>query len=327
MANPLPSWAELHCPATGARLDAEDGALVADGDGRRYPVLEGLPVLIDSAHSAFDPADYGGRPELDRSPAARVRRGLIRLAAWQPPITKNVGSRENFDRMHGLLSPAPGEQPARVVVIGGRQLGIGSEALLERSDVESVETDVMVGPRTQVICDAMRLPFADATFDGAVAQGMLDCVPDPSKAIAELHRVLKPQGVLYSEVGFMQQQHDAAHDFWRFTAQGHRRLMRFFDEIDVGAQCGPGTALAWSVRAFARSVAGPRRVLQVILGRIAAAFCVWMPLLDPYFVKHPPAIDAASGTYFLGRRREEPVSDRELLARYDGAQWDPYPGR
>jgi len=325
MADPLPPWAELRCPVTGAPLEAEDRALVTDG--RRYPVLEGVPVLIDSAHSAFDPGDYGAGPEPGRSLAQRVRRRLIRVAAWQPPITKNVGSRENFEHMHALLSPSPGAPPARVLVVGGRQLGIGSEALLERPDVESVETDVRLGPRTQVICDAMRLPFADSTFDGAVAQAMLDCVPDPHQAVAELHRVLKPDGVIYSEVAFMQQQHDAAHDFWRFTAQGHRRLMRFFDEIDVGVQVGPGTALAWSVRAFARSIAGPRRILQVVLGRIAAALSVWMPLLDPYFVKHPPAIDAASGTYFLGRRREDAVPDRELLARYEGAQRDPYPSR
>ena len=326
MAAPLPEWAELRCPATGAPLRREGDALVTEDGSRRYALVEGVPLLVDPSLSTFDPADYeppsAGRPSL----LARLRRRALRVAAWQPPISRNVGSEDNFARMRGLLREAVADRPARVLVIGGGQLGAGSEQLLLSAGVESVETDVVLGGRTQVVCDAQSLPFPDGAFDGAVAQAMLMCVPDPSRAVAELHRVLKPGGLVYSETGFLQQQTDAAHDFWRFTAQGHRRLMRWFEELDLGVQVGPGTALAWSVRSFARSLAGPSKAVQVLFARVAAVLCVWMPLLDPYLVRHKPAIDSASGTYFLGRRAEQPVSDREILSRYAGAQKDPYPG-
>lgn len=44
--------------------------------------------------------------------------------------------------------------------------------------------------------DAIALPFASDSFDAVVAMHMLYHVADPSKAIAEMHRVLKPGGFL-----------------------------------------------------------------------------------------------------------------------------------
>ncbi len=40
------------------------------------------------------------------------------------------------------------------------------------------------------------LPFADAAFDRAVAVNTFYFVQDPARALAELHRVLRPEGVL-----------------------------------------------------------------------------------------------------------------------------------
>jgi SAM-dependent methyltransferase len=45
--------------------------------------------------------------------------------------------------------------------------------------------------------DAMSLPFDDKSFDAVLAMYMLYYVPDRSKALAEMRRVLKPDGKLY----------------------------------------------------------------------------------------------------------------------------------
>jgi SAM-dependent methyltransferase len=44
--------------------------------------------------------------------------------------------------------------------------------------------------------DAAALPFADDSFDAAIAMHMLYHVPDPTAAIVEMHRVVKPGGFL-----------------------------------------------------------------------------------------------------------------------------------
>lgn len=46
--------------------------------------------------------------------------------------------------------------------------------------------------------DAQAIPYADATFDAVLANHMLYHVPDRARAIAEMRRVLKPDGVLFA---------------------------------------------------------------------------------------------------------------------------------
>jgi len=53
------------------------------------------------------------------------------------------------------------------------------------------------------IADATRLPFADATFGGALARHVLHLIPDWRAAAAELVRVVGPGGVLLIGQGFV----------------------------------------------------------------------------------------------------------------------------
>jgi len=125
-------------------------------------------------------------------------------------------------------------------------------------------------------------------------------------------------GLVYAETPFMQQVHNGGCDFTRFTHIGHRRLFREFEEVASGAVGGPGMALAWSYQHFLYSVvtARPLRRLMTVVGR-ASAF--WLKYLDPALIRRPAALDAASGYYFLGRRSERTLSDREVIRTYRGA--------
>ena len=45
----------------------------------------------------------------------------------------------------------------------------------------------------------------------------------------------------------------------------------------------------------------------------------WLKYLDDYLIEKPGALDAASGYYFLGRKADHALPDRDLIKLYRGA--------
>ena len=131
--------------------------------------------------------------------------------------------------------------------------------------------------------------------------------------------VLKEGGVVYVETPFMQQVHAGRYDFTRFTHLGHRRLFRRFEEIESGVVGGPAMALSWSIQYFLYSAVSSRQARRVVT--VATRLLLfWLKYLDFYLNKKPGALDAASGYYFLGRRSNHTLSDRDLVKLYRGLE-------
>lgn len=153
-----------------------------------------------------------------------------------------------------------------MLVVGGGVVGGGMDCLLDDPKINLIESDAAIAPRTQLVCDAHDLPFASQSMDGVVVQAVLEHVVDPHRCVAEIHRVLKPNGLVYSDTPFMQQVHGRQFDFTRFTRLGHRRLFRHFEEVSSGITCGPAVALAWSLRYFLMSFSDSKRYRAIASG-------------------------------------------------------------
>jgi SAM-dependent methyltransferase len=83
--------------------------------------------------------------------------------------------------------------------------------------------------------DIHSLGFPDGHFNAIVCWSVLEHVPEPERAIAEMRRVLKPGGGIWVQLPFLFPYHADPHDFWRVTPSGLRQWMRGFDEIACGA--------------------------------------------------------------------------------------------
>jgi SAM-dependent methyltransferase len=281
----------------------------------QFPIVDGKPVLINDQNSIFKQADFVSQ----RNTAFNPSRGgfLTRVDRWLPSLSRNIRSKENYRTFAKLLlknSPNP-----VVLVVGGGILGRGMESLTSEPGIHLVETDVSFGPRTQLICDAHDLPFPDNSFDGVVIQAVLQYVVEPSKCVSEIERVLKPHGLVYAESAFMQQVVHGRYDFTRFTHLGLRRLFRGFEEVSSGAATGPGMALAWSCQFFLLSLATARWTRRAAYA-FARLTLFWLKYFDSALINKPGTYDAASGFFFMGRKSNESISDRELIACYRGAQ-------
>jgi len=305
----------LVCPACRGELKMNGDQLYCINTecGRTFPLVDGVPVLINEQTSVFVISDFVGKKNTFFDPS---KESILKKIARSimPSDSLNLMAKKNYLAFEQALRSV--SKKPRVLVIGGAVTGSGFSALSKQSDIELIETDVAWGPQIEFICDIHDLPFRDGSFDGVVAQAVFEHVVDPYRGAAEIHRVLKKNGIVYAETPFMQQVHGGRYDFTRFTFLGHRRLFRAFEEISSGAVCGPGMALLWSWQYFWWSFTtkqSARRVIQFIT-RWTAFFWKYF---DTILISKPATLDAASGYFFMGRKSDIVLSDRDLLKMYD----------
>ncbi len=305
----------LRCPVCKNELQKTGETLQCQNTScaLKFPVLDGIPILINEQNSLFTIEDFtSSKAAVFAHRQSSVKKALKRII---PSISSNYPAANNYR----IFMESVFKRTARpkVLVVGGSILGEGMDILLQNNSLQLLETDVSFGERTALICDAHDLPFADAAFDGVIAQAVLEHVIDPVRCVSEMQRILKDGGIVYAETPFMQQVHMGRYDFTRFTELGHRRLFRHFSEIRRGAAGGPGTALAWSYRYFLLSFS-QTPVLRNILKVFSIFTSFFLKYFDSYLNKKPGAFDAASGYFFIGKKSASPVPDKDILKKYKG---------
>jgi len=314
---PLSIQKSLRCPVCKEELSRTGELFICNNSkcNALFPIVGGVPVLINEDTSVFSVHDFVKKQDTTINlQAENKKKKKFRITS--PSISKNITGKHNYENLTDLLvksSHAP-----KVLVIGGSIIGQGMGSLIASPSIELIESDVSFGIRTMLICDAHDIPFENSSFDGVIIQAVLEHVVDPYRCVDEIYRVLKKNGFVYAETPFMQQVHMGRYDFTRFTHLGHRRLFRRFEEIDSGAVCGPGMALAWSYRHFLLCFTNSKKIKRLILV-FTGLTSFYLKYFDYYLVNKVGVFDSASGYYFLGKKADKVLSDRELIALYKGA--------
>jgi ubiquinone/menaquinone biosynthesis C-methylase UbiE len=294
----------------GFRCSSDSCPLSAPGS---FPRANGWPVLVDFERSILEPADLersatGAGGSLSRWSIDRLPR---HLRSWWKP--RNRVAARNVETMLGLLrEPVPS-----ILVVGGGTLGNGVEAIYTDPRTRVVAFDIYGSPLVQFIADAHQMPLADESVDAVLVQAVLEHALDPGRVVEEIHRVLRPDGLVYAETPFLQQVHAGPYDFTRYTSSGHRYLFRAFEEIAAGPVVGPGAQMQASVDHLVRGL-----LRSELAGKLARVAFFWLRYLDR-LVPSAFAMDNASAYYFLGRRSERELSPNEIVGYYRGAQRGP----
>jgi SAM-dependent methyltransferase len=163
-----------------------------------------------------------------------------------------------------------GTRQLDVLDIGGRLQPY--RPLLSGKVRRYVVIDLRRTPLVNIIARGEQLPVTSERFDLIICTQMLEYVPEPADVIAEMHRVLKPDGYLFLSAPAASPR-DSASDCWRFLPAGLRHLLIPFNELEIVPEGG--------------SIAGLLRTINVCLSifvrypAMRAVYCrTFCPLIN-----------------------------------------------
>jgi SAM-dependent methyltransferase len=102
------------------------------------------------------------------------------------------------------------------------------------SDKEYVGCDMQDGPGVDRILNLHHIDLPDDTAGTILSFETLEHVEYPRKAIEEMYRVLKPGGILVISSLMYHPIHDYPNDYWRFTPEAFKSLLKPFTQIWAG---------------------------------------------------------------------------------------------
>jgi 2-polyprenyl-3-methyl-5-hydroxy-6-metoxy-1,4-benzoquinol methylase/uncharacterized protein YbaR (Trm112 family) len=206
----------LVCPRDRASLASSGGELACEA-GHRYPVVDGIPVLlrddVEPTLAVFtETLAAARRPSGERSapppgPAGGIDPYVQRMVAHTCGrlYQSAVGRLSRYPIPEIALPPTSG---ARLLDIGcgwGRwsisaaRKGysvVGIDPSLEAAGAATRVSRQLGVEATFVVADGRHLPFPDASFDAVFSYGVLQhfSKPDVRRTLAEVARTLRPGG-------------------------------------------------------------------------------------------------------------------------------------
>jgi SAM-dependent methyltransferase len=273
----------FRCLACGGAEPAQSAAGLACPRCRAvYPLRDGKLVFQSVTEDA--PADRLARLKARFKRHRRLYQLLVRLIS---PLY--------FDRTRArFLAEHVRGRPGVFL-----NLGSGNTLL----DPRVVNVDITPYDSVDVLCDVTELPLADGAVDGVLAISVLEHVQDPERVVAEIARVLRPGGWVYTDVPFVVGFHAAPHDYKRWTYEGILHLHRGFEDLRVVVNGGPTSALLWILQewiALAGSFGSKR--LHMAISLLVMGLTFPLKFLD-VLLKHGALARNISSCFILTGRK------------------------
>jgi SAM-dependent methyltransferase len=315
IANKTPIFQIIRCPKCFSyEIDAENAQnshLKCASCGTSYLSSKGRPVLLSPENEIFKSIDYHN---LQDEGSHKFKNHMKRIL---PKLSVNM-SREKI--LTTFIKKSQSNSDPLVLVIGCGNQRAELENLIKGNDATKIiYTDVDVNSDADIFCDAHNQPFQNLTFDIVITTAVMEHVMYPEQVAKEIIRILKIDGLLYSELPFMQQVHEGAYDFTRYSLSGHKRLFNRISVIKCGIVAGPATALVWAIESFLLAFIKSNKSIMLVKIFVRLIFS-WIKYFDYILVHHPSAIDGASCTYIWGTKNSKAVTDISIIREYNGGQ-------
>ena len=297
----------LACPACGGELGRGGKGWACNGCGAEFQEANNTPILIPDASPVMNWYKVTDNFDLrDKKSAGGFAKTIFQLLR-RP---ERIWTRRSRNLLEKILAEKSPNDPGRVVVL----IGAGYEKVY-RQVLSPYDQIVRIGlahhGETDLCCDSCHMPIKSGSVDMILSSSVLEHVYDPEKAIAEMERVLKPDGYVYAEVPFMRAYHMAPNDFQRYTIAGIRQVFERgrFETVDNGICSGPFNALAVFLKDFLMSLFAFNRVLMKGVGLVVGLVLHPLKFLDRLFENADWAKVPACNFYYLGRKHAPAAGD------------------
>ena len=217
----------LACPWCGQPFDARSydspqksdeitSGLLSSGCGRRFPIVRGIPRILENAtdlfpdfvnaHTADFPGRSGGPAKKDRADAAIEKTRRSFGYQWTVFREMVIDFRENFfyyirpldekffkGKLGLDMGCGFGRHIYNAALFGAEMVGV------DLSDaIESTAENVRELNNVHLIqADVYHLPFKPGVFDFAYSIGVLHHLPDPERGYQSLLPIVKPKGAVF----------------------------------------------------------------------------------------------------------------------------------
>jgi SAM-dependent methyltransferase len=209
-----------------------------------------------------------------------------------------------------------------VIVFGPTLLlGLNPKGFLKKYEKEGETINIGSGPRridpmvknvdkyqykgVDIVADIEDMvPFADSSVSRIICDNVLEHVSNPYKAVHELKRILKSDGVLYISTPFCYPFHPSPSDFTRWTKEGLLKLFEDFEIVEIGVRSGPFSSLSVNLSyLFATIFSFGSDFLYWLLIDLSLLLFFPIKFLDAVFNYWPNAINMAAILYLVVKKK------------------------
>lgn len=116
--------------------------------------------------------------------------------------------------------------------------------------------------------DVKDLPFDENIFDTILLTQVLEHINEPFKALDEIKRVIKPNGILVLSVPFIYQAHATPYDFFRFSEYGLKQICKDnnFEILEFHYQGYLGTTIFSIINGFIWELFSKKKWIRNTIG-------------------------------------------------------------
>lgn len=279
----------LVCPVTYGKLVVREDRIETEDGSRRYPFVNGVPVLfsdLDRQRIYLDQVGGGMNQEYSEGKSGTLKTWLRSV------VDHDYRPVAHWAAFHDVVAPTHPPTSGSSFLC----LSIGGGPRREHENICNLNIGLF--PDVDVVADAYELPYANESIDAIYCEAVLEHLEFPDTAVREMWRVLKKGGKVFAATPFLQWYHAYPNHFQNFTLTGHEQLFRRagFHLIASGTSVGPTVALSMLITSYLKAFL-PWALLRKAVGWAVAMIFVPIRTLDLLINKHPESHRLASATF------------------------------